>query len=511
MADPRPVEAISYCAERALDPAQVLLTQFLITAERDLHHSAWQVLELQSVSIYYGEKAAVVPMHDAAGRLFGAFIGVGVDSEGTLITPGCFSRFDITAPEFIRAFDHYVAYIAGRYLVVLDTPATTQCYFDPVAHMTAVYNPRLRRLASSVQLALDRTIEPNPMFDTEAILGGSARGETEPNYILGHSRDREVRFVLPNHVLDLRSFTLTRIWPLADSFPLAPEEEFETLTASMVTRLSQILSALVNTTPSILPVSGGTDSRKLLACLSSELGQVGQLFAFEHTEYAKLDAVTGEYAVSLLDAPFRRIGLAEAQATFTPSAIEQRQRKRQFWLRTSGVARPPNEYAHGMTEMTPEDHLHLRGNIMDLMWSIWWRSFANRHERLETGLRNEIGSLFLNPEPSREMVEKWASDYLRWRHALPENAQELVYDFVFLELFLHVSSAKYYGYDRNFYICPFADRKLIETTLRFPVGYRFDNHLNERFIAIAEPRLADQPYRGGVRKLIASGAFTPQA
>ena len=384
-------------------------------------------------------------------------------------------------------------------------------HFDPVAHMSVLYDPETRRAGSSVQLVLTRPLVENPAFDTEAIAQGSARGDSERAYLLGHSRDATVKFCMPNHRLNLLSFTPERIWPLPDSFLPAEPAEYPVLVEKMVARLRAILGALIGSQPSILPVSGGTDSRKLLACVTDRLDDIAEFFAFQHTRYADLDATTGEYVTSkLLGKPFRRYLPADAAEHRAKRPFEKRQHKRMFWLRSSSVAPPPNEHSLGLTGLTPEGHLHLRGNVMDLMRAVWWGSFARRHEQVTLNLEQEIASLFLVGSPSKEALAKWAEEYLRWKLTLPENAQALIYDFIFLELFLHVSSAKYYGYDRNFYICPFSDRRLIEMTLRFPVAMRFEGALNEMFLEAADPRLAGQPYRGGVRDLIAAGDWAPE-
>jgi hypothetical protein len=41
------------------------------------------------------------------------------------------------------------------------------------------------------------------------------------------------------------------------------------------------------------------------------------------------------------------------------------------------------------------------------------------------------------------------------------------------------------------------------------VDWRFDNHLNELFMELAEPRLAGAPGRGTVRRMIRNGRFVP--
>ncbi|TNE86216.1 hypothetical protein [Thioclava sp. L04-15] len=507
----QPTQAHAICVQQGFDPADALSTQFLLCENPAETLPGLEAIELDRFTLQLGREMPRVEMRDEKGRLFGVFMGIGVDPDGALITDGSFSRFNLDAKDFVTDLEAYIAYSAGRYAVVIDCPRAHEMLFDPVAHLSTVYDPETRRAASSVMLALTRPIIENPLFDTTAIGNGRARGDTEIAYLLGHSRDAQVKFCMPNHRLNLDSFTPERIWPLPDSFPPCAADEHEKLVAEMVERLRAILHALVDNHPSIMPISGGTDSRKLVACVTDKLDQIGELFAFQHTRYADLDATTGEYVVTeLLGQPFRRYTELDAADHAAKRPFEKRQAKRLFWLRTSSVAPPPNEHSRGLTSLTPPGHLHLRGNVMDVMRGVWWGSFANRAEMVSLNLEQEIGSLFLTGSPSKEVIAKWAEEYIRWKLTLPENAQALVYDFIFLELFLHVSSAKYYGYERNFYICPFSDRKLIETSLRFPVEVRFAGTLNEMFLEAADPRLANQPYRGGVRDLIKAGKWTPK-
>ena len=502
--------AVETCTQQKVAPEEALSTQFLLTPTPAAPLEGLKALQLETFVLHYGRAVEMMRMVDGKGRLFGVFLGIGVDPDGALITPESFQQFDSQAEGFVAAIEHYIAYTAGRYMVVLDCPAARRILVDPVAHLSTLYDPRTRRVGSSVQMVLDRPIEPDPLFQTAEIPAGTLEGEAEPGYILGHSQDASVKFCLPNHSLCLESFRPARTWPQADSFPPCPPEEYDALVAAMVARLRAVLGALVTGRPSIMPVSGGTDSRKLLACVTDRLDDLREFFAFEHTEYARLDADTGEYVVSaLLNQPFRRYPRQPSAAIAAMNDFQRRQRKRIFWLRTSSVAPPPNEHVLGMTEQTPSGHLHLRGNVMDLMRGVWWGSFAKRHDKAELGLDEEIGALFMLGDPSKRIIVKWAEEYLQWKQGLPPEARALVFDFIFLELFLHVSSAKYYGYENNFYICPFSDRSLIEMTLRFPVEMRFAGTLNEMFLQKADPRLADQPYRGGVRKLMKRGKWQP--
>ncbi|WP_417270991.1 hypothetical protein [Celeribacter sp.] len=504
------LNAIKACGVHGFSPEDVFANQWVFSENDALDPQGFDKLSLRNWTLYYGQALKFTEMRDAKDRLFGVFVGIGVDPDGAIISAESFKQFNTRSKGFLEAFEAFINYTGGRFTAVIDTGTYQRAYFDAVAHMTSFYNPRTRLLAASVFLTLDRDVEYDPMFASEHIATSKLPDDVEKNFILGHSLDHETKFCLPSHYFDLDGFALHRIWPLPDSFPKAEPREYDVIIAKLVSRLREITVALVDNYECVLPISGGTDSRKLLAVLAGHHHKVKEFFCFEHTKYAVHDAAAGEYLAKILDIPFTRYHPDHAKAAFGRDKMNARNRSRKYWLRTSRVALPTAPVRTDLARLQPEGAVHLRGNVMDLTRAIWWRSFANRQEKLELGLENEIGSLFLMAEPSKEIVDKWTPEYLAWKNALPQSAQDIVYDFIFLELFLHVSSTKYYAFDKNFYINPFSDRRLIELTFQLPVDVRFGRVVNEKFIGLADPRLSNLPYRGGVRDLVRRGIFTPR-
>lgn len=507
----RQLYGFTYCAEHGLDPRHVFINHFVFARHASYGAGCFEHIAIGSWTFGYGKKTRFLVMRDGKGQVYGVFVGLGIDGFGRIVDERSFASFDPDADGFWQDLQLYINGIAGRYAVFVARGNKARCFFDPVAHMTTLYNPSIGVIASSAFLAIDRQPIENPKFDCYGIKTGKAKDDFEPNFILGHSMDRDVKFVLPNHRLDLPDFSMVRIWPTEDSFQDAPEQRYAAILDELVARQTQILDALVDHEPCILPVTGGSDSRKLLACLSHRVQDLKCVFAFKHTHYAKDDCAAGEYVSGLVGADFRLIHAEEAKLRFPLTRPEQRRRNVLFWLRSSEVSWPTPEYRKRCYLIPPRDTVHLRGNVMDLTRAVWWGRWDARRKLMKPGLKYEIGNLFLMANPSVDIVSDWAEEYLGWKHGLPENAQRLVHDFIFLELFLHVSSAKYHAYPDYFYINPFSDRRLIELTLSLPVAYRFGSEVNEEFLKRADPRLANQPFRGGVRKLIENGDWVPSS
>lgn len=500
---------IAHCQEHGLDPADVFSNHFVFSKDKLLSNGCFGQVSIGDWTFQYGEKTRFRLMRNRDGIAYGVFVGLGVDGVGRYVDEGSFDDFDPGSRSFWFALQSYINEIAGRYVVFATKGKEARCFFDPVAHMTTLYNSTLGVLASSVYLAIDRAPIKNSKFDCHGIRTENVEEGREPNFILGHSMDRDVKFVLPNHRLDLPDFKMVRIWPKDGSFQDASTDQFGRVLDEMVARQTQILDAILDNEPCILPVSGGADSRKLLACLSHRLNDLKSIFAFQHTSYAQDDCDAGEYVSSLVGARFSRFTASDAKIRFPLTRRQQQHRNALFWLRSSDVAWPTKEYRKRCYLMPPKDTVHLRGNVMDLTRAVWWGRWDARRMLIKPGLKYEIGNLFLMASPSVDIVADWAEEYLTWKQGLPKNAQRLVHDFIFLELFLHVSSAKYYAYPDYFYVNPFSDRRLIELTLCLPLDFRFGTTVNEEFLKRAEPRLANQPYRNGVRRLIRVGEWQP--
>jgi len=239
------LDGITQCESLGLDPHDVFSNQFLISKDVAYGLGVFDQEQIGAWTFSHGKKLIFHVLTDSRGRAFGVFIGVGVDADGEFVTADSFAGFNPSARNFWSRIEDYMSGIAGRYTVFLTAQDKSRCYFDPVAHLTTLFNAKTGIVASSAFLAIDRPLQGNEKFHHRAIHGRGAPEGAEGNYILGHSVDEDVRFALPNHRLDMDSFELTRVWPMSSSFKQIDADGLEDVMQQLVLRQKQILNALV--------------------------------------------------------------------------------------------------------------------------------------------------------------------------------------------------------------------------------------------------------------------------
>lgn len=131
------------------------------------------------------------------GTHIGWLLGSGVNPSGHFVVPD----------ELLEVYRQNRFDLLGRYAIILTTAQGRRMNFDSVMDLPAMYNAKVRMIASSPLMALRRALEVNPKLDYRKIFkeGG--------NYGLQQTRDPDVMRALSNHYLNLDDFFLHRHWP----------------------------------------------------------------------------------------------------------------------------------------------------------------------------------------------------------------------------------------------------------------------------------------------------------
>ncbi len=316
----------------------------------------------------------------------GALAGLGVDSSGALVRPG--HRLPVAAgnPGFAEAARSFAAGCGGRYVVVFDAPRLAKVFPDPAGTMGLVYDPQAWCVASSPLLALTRYIQPTPYYRPEALPlatrlpGIEAPPEGLPEdykgiYGFGDTPDAIMRGVVPNHALSLDDFTESRFWPGPGVLEALAGTPTEALAAQIAARLSQIGAGILCAGPAEIAMSGGHDSRMVLACLAPHLegAPEARLFSYANTNSSKLDTEVAGLLAARLGRPLERIvhpdGLGRS---FLATRFHRRRRGYRFVLATGGAARHPTTQATGLLDQLCPSAMLVRGNMLELAGAVWW-------------------------------------------------------------------------------------------------------------------------------------------
>ena len=400
--------------------------------------------------------------------------------DGALIADGLRLPGQIGEGGFWRAAERVIEGIAGRYVVLISDGCATRLYFDPVCDMAAVFDPRMRVVASSLLLCLHRPLRRNRRMPHEGPL------KKRHNYALQQTPDRDATRAMPNHYLDLRSFCLARHYPRGDErFERGPEELEETC-AAIVARLRQVMAALLGGHRCVIPVTGGNDSRNLLACCGAGLDRAEALFTFHMNKMTGFDCMIARRIGDRLGVPVRMIDvLAPAHAPL----FEKERMHRMRWdvayatgYQTSGsspgAVRPAT--------LAPGGDVLVRGNVMELMRANqyppgMWDGFSLAHG---------LDKLRVAPRIDAAQEAAWGPDYMMWADTLPANARRRIYDFAFCEQLLpNTMGGVLIAPAPQFYMNAFADRGMMALALSMHPAARRANRMNRMLVDLACPGL----------------------
>jgi hypothetical protein len=203
-----------------------------------------------------------VLLEDATGQPVGLLIGFPIDLRGQRRLNGGTHRLNAVAGEALDAFAEKVLEgLAGRFLWLCTAGERARIYLDAAGQVPCVYDPDMRVAASSA-FALLSAVDYNARFDAalHAGLGINGLGWI-PGGLTAH---KGVQRLLPNHILDLEDFTMTRHWPLQ---PVTPAKDPEAAIATLIETVREQLAALVAGERRVAQaLTAGHETRMLLGC-----------------------------------------------------------------------------------------------------------------------------------------------------------------------------------------------------------------------------------------------------
>lgn len=475
-----PLAAQTACGHAKLSFARTFRTQFTLSQSPDLAIEGYRVTRLGAWRLHHCRALPYARIHLHDGAFAGIVLGIAVDAAGARVTDGHRLRFGETSETFITG-------CAGRYVFL--TPEAA--YADPTGSMGGVYDATTRTVASTVLMCLDRPPTAPDGFDAKAIMSGKGA------YSLGYTRDHAVRTIPPNHRLALDTFTLHRFWPAADT----TFEPADTI-PQMAERLSAVIGAIARSTTTLLPLSGGRDSRNLAACARPHLDHIAQSFTYVMNWQGAIDAEIAQTIAGTLGLPHETYtSWREGHERTTLGTHARRRQKMAFRLAGGYVGDANNEVLDGLCQQIPRGVV-LRGNVMEIVKANHWKRGRARDRAHPDGvdLHYATARLAINHAHEAEAVARFRPEYEAWFHALPKAAQALHYDFAFIEHLLPGWQSKFYGYTRNFFVNPFSDRALIAACLHLPVKARQDNAANDALLAHAAPELAQIPFTPDLKR-----------
>ncbi|MCR9111021.1 hypothetical protein [uncultured Marivita sp.] len=468
------------CRQRGREFSELFRNQYVLNRSPTRVYPGWHKKVLYGWTLHHGMALPVVPIRDANSEPVGFLLGYALKSNSLVVQDTLRLDCRLTDFNFVSQAEATFTDLAGRYVVIFLTPRSKRIYADPVCDIPVLYDSTTKQVGSSLALVLDREVQPNPDFPPRLVLEG--------NRTLGlqNTLDATVKRAVSNHFLDLDSFRLHRHWPSEDAiFDPTPRNTNRFMNRGLeelATRLGNHVTALSKAYPSIMPVTGGRDSRMLLGCSPDALENIKEFCGHRFHNQSRRDIIHGRHVV-------RSTGYGYTQYFKEPATCTQIKdmRLKMGWSGTRGELA-----ALAMIERYPRDHMVLRGNIMELLRANQWRyTVINKPINHMMALRR----LKVTRQAPRSAAKKFGNAYFNWWQTLPENAQSRAYDFAFVEQYLPNIQGPYItAMHRTPFINPFNDRRLIEIAISMPTKLRKDGEVVKRLLQRTAPHLLKIPF-----------------
>ncbi|MEP3637470.1 MAG: PLP-dependent lyase/thiolase [Paracoccaceae bacterium] len=499
--------ALQQCEKFGVTPADVMKTHFILT-ERDTENVdgfsevSFKTPSNKTMFLRTAEfvDAAVATHSDTA--LTVVFVGLGVDQNGHIVTEETLSKMLFQTGD-IDAIAHDLSYCAGRYNFFIFSAAESRGYCDPNGLLGFTYNTDTGTIASALTLCFEGALVEETAYPKEY------------REAFGYTRDARVKRLCPNHFLDLATHTQIRHWP-RDSLDLVAagdEDGFAEKTQGFIERHQQVIAALsAHSSPAILPLTGGQDSRILLACAKPVLDDIDVLFTHTHNWASREDALVGKMLAHAENRPLDVYDvLEEDEVGDDDDAIKDLFARHLIARGDTASFELPDTVGDKIEtwrlkciHLPPKGGILMRGHVTDLSKAVLYYRAAKIAAKGKAiprfvGLRR----MMIVPEDISERNEFApiaTESYDAWVAGMVPGMRERVIDFVGIEQYRPYSlSGSFHSSYRNFFICPGNDRRCIELAAALPPIDRMNGKMNALIAKKVAPEFSEIPFRSTLK------------
>ena len=484
------IEAVRITNQIGLNFEYEYPEQFVLSYDSTLDLPGWDYFKLGGMNLWRAPDARTKRLYDTQGIPLGWLLGEAVDGDGQYLSDPVTVPVSDTSDNASKVVEEWVEALAGRYAVILLNDNQPRLYQDPIGDFSVVWDPETGIVASSVLLALTRQMEWNEDFDRQGVLDGRV------HFSLGHTADARVQRMLPNHYLDLTTWTLKRHWPRSDTEFSSNDADLGKQVDAISERLTSIMRALVTNTSCLLPISGGRDSRNLTGVLGPAAESLVAGFAIKFHKMSRIDTEIGAAIAKRIDVPFLDL----------PSVKSTRPQRLRYYRNTGYADGGITLKLLGSHLALPPGNLVLRGNAMELLRANQWNNGTIWRDG-EVNTAFGVRRLLIVRATDAEMA-RYAPEYEAWADTIPENARKRQLDLAFCEHLLpNTLGIRHFGQTQSFFINPFSCRRLIHLAMQISPELRAEDHPNQMLLERNCAHLSDIPFEGEV----ATGAVIPDA
>lgn len=418
-----------------------------------------------------GPDIHAVHLHDSAGVFVGVVFGFPIDLPGKKVLTddhhldfALGADLDVFAEQVLRA-------LGGRFVWICAAPEAPRIYLDCAGLVPCVYDPDLQIAGTTATALLDDDAYES-RFDN--YLYNRLRVGVDGFIPAGHTAHTGLKRLLPNHYLDLNSWTAHRHWPTGDIPQVADPRE---AIAEIITIVRDQIEALIGADKRVAQaLTAGHETRMLLGVARPFLEQVDFVTVVGSDRHA-VDSIMA-----------RRIAAGEGlNHRELPRKTADEAARNLFIRRGGNCVVDSNSYYAPSVAPIARSHNFVGGLGGELARAFFWQ--ADDKPDLEITPSRLLGRF---GQPDEAQLHPALADWLD--HAPTDNALSLL-DLAYVEHRMGPWSGGQFCNDPTLVrYAPLFTRRSSELMLGLPPDWKIAERMSSEAVAQTWPELANYPY-----------------
>jgi hypothetical protein len=235
--------------------------QYLVSSDAVSCPLAYRRTDAAGLNLAFDERLRHCELRDANGILFGTLIGFAYDKRSRGFLAAGRADLPIEIPDVAALERELIPQLAGAFFLLTHDRLPRRIYLDHGGSLPIVFSPQDRIAAASAALFLDDDCYM-ARFDHhlyDAMIAHEVGG-----WISGTlTAHRGVQRLLPNHYLDLETWSGHRYWPRVEDFQ--SWKRFDDAIAVITDSIRNFTGAVCNEFRLAITLTAGFDSRLMLA------------------------------------------------------------------------------------------------------------------------------------------------------------------------------------------------------------------------------------------------------
>jgi len=454
-----------------------LLRQFIICKRLSLIPKRWKYESLGSFWLGVHTDLPVMNITSKRGDFKACFLGYVIDpfacTYNTPVIPEGMSSFSFAS------FESYLDTLSGRFICIITNGKDTRIYLDASGSLSMMYSVEQEIAASSHMLIpyLDSSDDDSELIDQFAL------HKNNGIYPFSLTSRKTIKRLLPNHYLNLNSWTAVRHWPLT-TFSITEN------THKLANNIGNVIRNTMNSvldagfTP-YMSLTAGVDSRTLLACAHARKSEIN-FFTWELPDTnAQLDidvatTIAQEHKLNYHVFPYEPASQTDVE----------------HWLHRTSVTIGEKRGQDLTSTISQMDHTqpYFAGNVSEVSRSVYWKADDKTLDSLTGEDITQRLNIPLNP--------KIIHSANQWLEGLPAELKiREILDLLYLEQRVGCWASEIaHGHACGpFHIYPFSNRHIFQWMLSSPddYNYRKSKGIIKEVIIQQQPELMKWTFNAG--------------